>query len=185
MVVELDERYWSKVALPDCDDQETCIECCWTWTAAKTYGGYGLFWHPTSSRNERVHVLSYCDDRGLDLEDLPADPSVSNDKRIAVTHLCDFPACVNPAHLVVYDDGHAGAIRYRTERGRSASGERHGSKTPEGRARAFRMHELRAEHPNWTMQAIADEVGMKSPGAVSNTLSGKRWPEVKREFEGE
>ena len=114
---------------------------------------------------------------------MPRDPSVSNGKRIAVTHLCDFPACVNPAHLVVYDDGHAGAIRYRTERGRSASGERHGSKTQAGRERAFRMHELRAENPDWTVKAIAEAVGMKSAGAVSNTLSGERWPEVKAEFE--
>ena len=176
MTVVLGNRYWEKVDVGEPDE-------CWEWTGGLTSGGYGRMRYPSgSSRPELAHVLSYCADRGLDLNDLPSDPSMPDGRRIAVSHHCDFPACINPAHLVVFHDGQAGNNRDKVKKGRHASGDGSNMRTPEGRERAIRVHELRAEHPDWTQKRIGDEVGLSSQQVVSLILSGKRWPEIKSEY---
>ena len=177
--VVLDNRFWSKVSVGAPDE-------CWEWQAGTNRDGYGGFKYPTGShkdgsRKELAHVLAYCWDRGLALSDLPSDPSYSDGRRIAVSHLCDVPACVNPAHLVVFPDGNRGNTRDRDEKGRGRWGDGSHMKTIEGRERAFRVHELRAL--GWTQQRIAEEVGLANSSVVSQILSGRKWPEVKEAFE--
>lgn len=73
-------RFWRKV------DQSGE---CWTWAAAKSNNGYGIF-----SRTGRVlvyaHRFSYEIHNGE-----PPPP------HLEVMHACDNPPCVNPAHLAL------------------------------------------------------------------------------------
>ena len=74
-VLELDDRFWSKVdASGDC----------WVWTAYVMPSGYGRFWFEGAL--EYAHVLS-CRAVG---EWFPT---------MQVDHRCRNKACVNPAHL--------------------------------------------------------------------------------------
>lgn len=60
---------------------------CWLWTAGLHYYGYGQFYLDPQRRSARAHVVSYEHFVGPIPEGLEID------------HLCEKPACVNPAHL--------------------------------------------------------------------------------------
>jgi hypothetical protein len=70
------DRFWSHVSKRGPND-------CWLWTAATTKG-YGSAWY--AGRREQAHRVSFM---------------MANCRWPAglVMHLCDMPACVNPAHL--------------------------------------------------------------------------------------
>lgn len=70
------DRFWEKVNKTD---------TCWLWTAAKTGGGYGIFY--TDRRRFMAHRWAY--------EHLIG----SIPDGLHIDHLCRTPACVNPAHL--------------------------------------------------------------------------------------
>lgn len=59
---------------------------CWNWMAGKDRGGYGRIL--IADVNSLAHVFSY----RMTVGTIPKD--------IELHHLCENPACVNPAHLV-------------------------------------------------------------------------------------
>ena len=71
----VEERFWSKVNKTD---------TCWIWTAAKNQDGHGRFRH---GRLVLAHRFAY----ELLVGPIP--------KGLDLDHLCQNPACVNPAHL--------------------------------------------------------------------------------------
>ena len=71
------ERFISKVMF---------TESCWIWTGPPANGGYGTFWLERK-RPVGAHRMSYMLHKGGIPDGLTID------------HLCNVPACVNPAHL--------------------------------------------------------------------------------------
>lgn len=105
---ELTGRILSKIAiLPDKPDQ------CWLWTGAETSYGYGHF--SVNGRLWLAHRTSYFIFTGRD------------PKELLVCHKCDVRLCCNPNHLFLgtHDDNQ----KDMAQKGRSAQGDRHASKT--------------------------------------------------------
>ena len=75
MNIDLDDRFWSKVAK---------TEDCWNWTAC-TYKGYGMF--NVNGKPKRAHRLSYVFYYNEDITNKQID------------HICRNRKCVNPKHL--------------------------------------------------------------------------------------
>lgn len=105
ITVPLDEWFWSKV--------EKVEHGCWVWTSTKSSNGYGVFWW--RRRRTYAHRQAYSLSRGP----IPAG--------LLVCHHCDNPPCVRPDHLflgTVQDNATDMILK-----GRSATGDRNGSRT--------------------------------------------------------
>lgn len=116
------DRFWSKVDRRGDDE-------CWLWTASTRGIGYGLF--SVLYQSFGAHRIAYTITHG----DIPSG--------LCVCHRCDVPRCVNPAHLFL--GTHADNRRDCQEKGRCASGDRHGSRTrpdriPRGDRSGARLH---------------------------------------------
>lgn len=68
--------------------------------------GYGAMRY--CGRVERAHRVSYCQAHGIHLEDI---------RGKSVRHICDNPACINPAHLLI--GTHADNMQDMLVRGRN------------------------------------------------------------------
>lgn len=147
---------------------------CLLWGGCVNRQGYGQV--SFGRKMVRTHRLAWT--FGLDGERHGALPPLG----VVIRHLCDNPRCCNPDHL------QAGSVadnnRDTVERGRTARGESHGSRThPESRARGEahgsaklsdaaveKIHELRAE--GLLQREIAARAGCSRPH-VSRILSGR------------
>jgi hypothetical protein len=111
------DRFWSKVA--------KTRDGCWEWAGGMFNSGYGQFCirhHPYLA-----HRVAY------ELTYGPI-PSGSGYHGTCVCHRCDNKSCVNPSHLFL--GTHQDNIRDRVAKGRSAVGDRSGSRLhPESRPR--------------------------------------------------
>ena len=107
-------RFWAKVDVREPDE-------CWLWTAARLAYGYGRF-----SVGSGLHRLAT--HAALEYDGKPRPDGMH------ALHSCDNPPCVNPAHLRwgTNAENRAESI----SKGRSATGERNGSrKHPDKRPR--------------------------------------------------
>lgn len=82
--VPLEQRFWRKVD-KDGPTNDYVAGKCWQWTGAKTKAGYGLLGGERNGKSVYAHRLSF----ELHCGHIPDN----------VSHLCNNPQCVNPAHL--------------------------------------------------------------------------------------
>lgn len=108
-------KFWPKV------DKSGGPNACWPWIGAVDNGGYGRGIHSKSTANKRSHRIAYLLTHG----EWPTPCGL---------HTCDNPPCCNPSHIHPGSNEENTADRCR--KGRSASGDGHGSRTrPERLAR--------------------------------------------------
>lgn len=151
------------------------MEDCIIWTGAKTGNGYGV--RQINGRMEYVHRLAM-------METIGAIP-----KGMVVAHKCDTPACYNPAHLFVCTQREN--LADMKAKGRSATGNKHGSKThPERTARGERVggsklteHEILAIRAMYVPRKVSLTQVAKKFGiafqTVSKIVNAKSWKHVK------
>ncbi len=95
------------------------------WTAYTDRDGYGTLRNTTTrSHSQQAHVIAY-------------ELFVGPVNGLFVCHTCDIPGCVNPDHLFL--GTHTDNMRDCKRKGRTASGDKNGSRTkPERVARGSR-----------------------------------------------
>ena len=152
-VVELDERFWSKVDVGGPDD-------CWEWQAVRLKG-YGRF--SLGGKMQYAHRLVI----GL----------LIGDEGCAL-HSCDNPPCVNPAHLSV--GTHQDNMTQRDARGRQVSppGEGNGM----AKLTDSKVLEIRARYATGliTQRALGEEYGV-SQTVVSLIVRREIWGHLPNE----
>ena len=155
-------RFWSKVDKSDADG-------CWPWTAARDRDGYGAF--KVEGRMWRAPRWLFSQTNALTDDEI-------------VRHTCDNPPCVRPDHLVLGSAKDNAADQ--VDRGRSASGQRHGSHThPETRRRgsangSARLNdslvaEIRARYAAGETQVVLAAAFDVSQPLISQIVRRKIW----------
>lgn len=99
---DFEQLFWSRVWR--CTHRHPCKRCCWPWKSEFAKGrhavrpSYGHMMVPHLRQNMPAHRLAFIFAHHALL--LPFGNAVH------VCHLCDFPPCCNPSHLVVgtHDD---------------------------------------------------------------------------------
>lgn len=102
------QRLVNKVNIPD-------DRGCWEYLGGKDKNGYGQFWINDLRRSIPAHRAMYIAMNGQ----IPPN--------LVVCHKCDNPSCCNPDHLFLGTDNDN--VQDRVKKGRSASGDQHGSRT--------------------------------------------------------
>lgn len=174
----LEEKFWPKV-------EKT--KTCWLWIASTRGKGYGAF--GADGKNQYAHRASW---------EIHYGPIPDG---LWVLHHCDTPACVNPQHLFLGTN--ADNMQDCVAKGRTATGERNGSKThperrPKGERHGTHTHpgsrptgerngrakltevqvwEIRALYASgeYSQHAIASRFGVSRP-QISAIVNFKNWP---------
>lgn len=156
---------------------------CWLWAGHTSSAGYGKF-HPDAKSSMLAHRFSYVMHVGPVAGDL------------FVCHRCDFPPCVNPAHLFVgtpADNVADKVAKGRQSRGESVSakqrGDKHwttqkpypyrGEQIPGAVLTAEKVLAMRAEYATgeWKQRDLAQKYGI-SQGTLCNIVNRKLWRHV-------
>ena len=154
----LADSFWSYV------DNHRAGEC-WPWLRARS-GGYGQL--QFAGRVQKAHRVAY---------QLAVGPLRSD---LVVMHTCDNPPCCNPAHLVLgtrIDNN-----RDRVSKGRSATGDRHGTRTHpglwrgerNGRARLTEAQVRAIRLTTSSVSQLARDYGV-SRRAIAGVISRRKW----------
>lgn len=104
--MDLAERFWLKVNLPDSIDSDLC----WNWNAGCYINGYGQI--RDGAHKRLAHRVSY----ELHYGEVPA--------HLCVLHSCDNKKCVNPYHL--FCGTHQENMDDKVNKERQPRGESHG-----------------------------------------------------------
>lgn len=143
---------------------------CWLWTGTCNNYRYGAIKH--KRKIFAAHRLSYEIHRG----------EVGT---FCVLHKCDTPECINPEHLFLGTN--SDNTQDRNDKGRQASGSRHGRYTrPEKTVHGEKHHkakftendirEIRRSSEN---QITLAKIYNVWPGTICAILNGKTWKDVK------
>lgn len=173
--MSITQQLWRHVQR--CEHGETCPDCCWLWTGTQTRGGYGNVGirHDGRPRTMRAHRLSWMLTHG----DIPAG--------LNVLHNCpagDNRLCVNTAHLWL--GTHKQNTQDALEKGRLATGERHGLHThPEARQRGTASHwalleesqvlDIRYLAAHGMPHRLLGEIYRVHAGTIGQIARGKNW----------
>lgn len=157
-LMEKNDRFWSKVKLPDFIGTDEC----WEWQSAKDKDGYGKFW--LNRKYQQAHRVSYQLCVGLIPDGL------------YVLHNCslgDNSSCVNPAHLwlgTTVDNTHD-----RNKKGRTAKGEKQGS----SKLTSSQVIQIRSElaNKNKNQTELAKEFGVCC-ATINNIFHKVIWKHV-------
>ncbi len=173
---EVQERFWRKVdkngPTPDPAIYGD-IGACWVWTAGFFNDGYGAYkWN---GQNRRTHRFSWMLHYGHVRDGL------------WVLHRCDNPACVRVDHLWLGTSEENTADRHA--KGRSASGDKNGSRTRPDRVRRGEKNgtailteaivlEIRRMAADGILQTeISRALGVKPP-TVSAVVNRRNWAHI-------
>mgnify|MGYP002654780646 CR=1 FL=1 len=133
-------------------------ETCWNWTACRNVDGYGRFGIDKKLYN--AHRVAY----ELWKEPIPAN--------MIVRHMCDNPACVNPAHLEL--GTHQDNVQDKVERGRQQRGiKHHKSKLTDDDVREIKI--LRGF--GFTYKELSSMYGI-GPSPICLIVKGVRWKHI-------
>jgi HNH endonuclease len=114
---------------------------CWEWQGTPDKDGYGVFTY--RGRPYRAHRAAWI----VTFGEIP--------RGLQVCHSCDNPACVRPEHLML--GTHRSNVVDRVRKGRSATGDRSGSRIHRDRVREG-IRKWCAEHPE--RHARGERAGM-------------------------
>lgn len=143
-------RFWKYVDKTD---------YCWNWTGAKHKFGYGAF--NVQGKVYTGHTYSWLLTHGV----LPP-------KGKEIMHICDNPACVNPAHLKLGTQAENMLDCYL--KNRHSKGESK-SKLKEIEVRAIRM--LHASHSGYSARKLSKIFNI-SQGHTSAIISRRTWKHI-------
>jgi hypothetical protein len=144
-------RFWSKV--------EKLDSGCWKYTGCCGEDGHGRF--QFKNRSVCAHRFSWELAHGKPAEDL-------------VLHRCDFPACVNPAHL--FGGSHADNVADRVAKGRSATGARNGRAKLKPKDVQYIKKAFAGSNPP-SLASLARKFGV-SDRAISFIRNGEKWKSI-------
>lgn len=153
---------------------------CWPWTGCLNHKGYGVI--TINWKSELVHRIA--------LESVIG----KLDKGQCSLHRCDRPVCCNPSHLFAGTKGDNN--KDASEKGRSASGDRNGSRThpekvPIGESsgsskitenQVIEMRKIYAT-TKIKMRELASNFGI-SEGCAEKAVRGDTWQHVPNPYEG-
>ena len=164
---ELDaSRFWSKVDRSGGDD------ACWMWIASTRGWGYGQFW--LDGREVVAHRVAYESVFGP----IP--------HGMHLLHHCDNPPCVNHRHLFIGTS--ADNMADRDAKGRTARGERHGSRThperfmgegsPGAKLTEEQVREIRCRRADGESQRAVARAFCVAPSTINAIARRKSWAHV-------
>ena len=157
--VDAIERFWSKVdKAPGLGPNGDC----WQWKAAKMPKGYGrIGWGPHCYNTSAAHV-------SLELAGRPRPK-----KDAQSLHSCDWPPCVNPAHLSW--GSHADNMVDRLSRGRSIKCGKKGEANKQAKLTAKMVRIIRSSPLPVSRLAVLCNV---SKSAIYQIKQRKTWKEI-------
>lgn len=176
------QRFWARVE--KCFHGNECQHCCWAWQGHCLASGYGtVSWKLKGAPGkwDYAHRMAWSINHGA----IP--------QGMVIMHTCDYPSCVNPAHLQLGTP--QDNARDAQAKGRLMAGDRHylrldpekigyGEEAPNSSLTTeivITIRQLYAE--GWPQKQIADYLKIGT-SAVFKIVHRQRWPHIPGGDEG-